>query len=130
MAKRAFLGRVYFSYRPDSLAGKLHKTEFCQRQHIVLCAVRCHQLLHILMELIAMFGSVHIDEIDYDYASHIAKPQLSGNLFRGNLVHLEGVLLLITGLRPDSAVDIDDVESFRGLNHKIGPLLHRYYLSK
>ena len=77
-----------------------------------------------------MFGIVHIDEIDYHYASHIAESQLTGYLLGSYLIDFEGVLLLVGGLCPDAAIDIYDVQGFCGFDDQIGSLLHGDYLAE
>ena len=72
----------------------------------------------------------HVDEVDDDDAAHVAQTQLAGDLFGCQLVDLEGVLLLVGGLGPDAAVDVDDAQRLGGLDDEIRTLLHRYHLAE
>ena len=77
-----------------------------------------------------MLLRVHIDKIDYDNAAHIPEPELSGNLFGCYLVDFEGIFLLVAGFGPDAAVDVNDIERFRGFYDQICALPHRYHLAE
>ena len=72
-----------------------------------------------------MLLGVHVDKVDDDDPTHIAQPKLAYNFFRRKAVHLVGVFLLVVGLGPDAAVDVDDVEGLGRFDHEIGALLDR-----
>ena len=77
-----------------------------------------------------MLVGFHVDEVHNHDAAHIAEPQLPCNLFCGNLVHLEGVLLLVGGFGTDAAVDVYHIQRFGGFDYQIGALPHGNHLSK
>ena len=72
----------------------------------MLGPVGLHQLLHKLEQRVLVVVGFHIDEVHNHDAAHIPQPQLSGNLFGRNLVHFEGVLLLVGRFGADAAVNV------------------------
>ena len=127
MAQRTLLRSIDLGGRTDTLAGDLHETELGEGQHVVLGPVPAHLLLHVLVQGVAVFRRVHIDEIDDDDTTHIAEPELPRDLFGCDLVDLEGVLFLVAGLGADA---IHHVEGFRALYHQVGALFHGHHLAE
>ncbi len=130
-AGRACLGCHYVESRTYALTGDLHKTKLAKREYVVACAVALHYLFHVLVELLAMFGLGHIDEVDHYDAAHVAKTELTGNLVGSAEVDLKCVALLIVGgLGAVAGVDIDHVECFRVFDDDVGSAAERHCLAK
>lgn len=107
VARRTGFGSDYVECRTYTLACDLHQPELAQRQNIVPCAVIGHHFTHVFVQALAVFGLVHVYEVDHYYTSHIAQPQLSGYLFGSTHIYFEGIALLIVGgFRTVSAVDV------------------------
>ena len=130
MANRTNLHGVNLGRGADPLPGDLHQAELGEGKDIVFRAIRLHQLLHVFVELVTVLARLHVYEIHDHNSTHIPQSQLSGDLFSGDLVDLESVFLLIGGLGPDAAIDIDHVKGLSAFNHKIGSLLHRHHLAE
>ena len=81
--------------RTDTLSCDLHETEFAQWQDVVACTVTLHDLCHVFVELLVVLGTVHVDEIDNDDATHVSQSQLASQFFSSFHVHCKGVFLLI-----------------------------------
>ena len=55
----------------NTLACNLHESELRERQDVVLGTIGLHQFGHVLIEFLAMFGCIHVDEIDDDDTSDV-----------------------------------------------------------
>ena len=77
-----------------------------------------------------MLLALHVNEVHDDDSTHISESELTGNLLRCYLVDFKDIVFLIVGLGSSAAVDINHIESFCRLNHKVGALPHRDNLSK
>ena len=55
-----------------------------------------HDFAHVLVQLGAVLGFGHIDEVDHDDASHITQAQLPGYLVGGKQVHVQRVAFLVS----------------------------------
>ena len=76
-ARRAFLFDLDIHGRTNSLAGDLHQSKLGKGQNVVARTVFLHVFDHSLVELLAILGLGHVDEIDYDDAAHVAQTQLA-----------------------------------------------------
>ena len=77
-------------------------SELAQWKDVVTGTVALHDLRHVFVEFLVVLGTVHVDEIDDDDASHVPESKLTGKFLGGFHVDCEGVLLLIV----ESAVAI------------------------
>ena len=59
-----------------------------------------------------MPGLVHIDEIDNDQATHVAQPELAGNLVSGLAIRLDRRLLDIAFPGRAAGIDVDRHQRF------------------
>ena len=91
----------------------------------MLCPVFLEERLHVLVKFRAVFLCLHVYEVHYHYSAHVPESQLTGYLVRRQLVDLKSVLFLISSLCADAAVDVYDVQGFRGFNDQIGALFQR-----
>ena len=102
------------------MAGDLHQAEFAERQDGVACFVALHFFAHDIEQLFAVFGFLHVDEVNNDDATHVAQPQLAGYLLGRLDVYLQGgVFLSLPGLDVVAAVDINDMHGFGVLDIEI-----------
>ena len=90
-----------------------------------------HDFAHVVVELLAVFALVHVDEVDDDDAAHVAQTQLTRYLVGGTQVDFESVALLIVGgLGAVARVDVDDMEGFGMLDDDICTRLERHRLAE
>ena len=75
--------------------------------------VLLHVLAHSFVEHLAVFGQIHVDEVDDDDSAHVAQPQLAGEFVGGAEIGVERVLFLCFLLRPVPAVHVHDVHGLR-----------------
>lgn len=88
------------------------------------CAVFLHVLTHALVQQLAVFSQVHVDEIYDDDSAHVAQAQLACQLVGGSQVGFQGVgFLTVFFLDACSAVHIYHVHGLRMLNNEVGPAL-------
>ena len=107
-------GRAY------SLAGDLHESEFRKWQDVVARTVVLHVLAHALIEFLPVFWLIHVDEVNYNDASHVAQSQLSGQLVGCSEVNVECIYFLSFGRsRAVAAIDVYHVECFGMFNDEI-----------
>ena len=74
----------------DALARHLQHAEIGDATEVDAGFVHLERLLEHFLHFLVMFPVAHVDEIDHDQAAQVAQPQLSGHLFRGLHVGLEG----------------------------------------
>ena len=87
-------------------------------------AVFLHVLDHSLVELLAVLGLRHVDEIDDDDTAHIAQTELAGEFVGGAEIDVEGIDFLTFGaFAAIAGVDVDDVEGFGVLDDEVGAVL-------
>ena len=113
------------------MAGNLHQSEFRQWQDVVASAVVAHHLAHMVVESLAMLGLRHVDEVDYDDTTQVAKPQLACNLIGGTKVHLKGIALLVgITLGAVARVDVDNMKRLCAFYNNVGATLERHGFAK
>ena len=87
----------------------------------MLGAIIGHRLGHVLEELLAVGGLGEVDEVDDDDAAHVTQSELSGDLFGGGDVDVEGRLFLLgVPLDAVATVDVDDVHGLGVLDDEVG----------
>ncbi len=95
------------------------------------CAVILHDLTHVVIEFLAVFGLGHVDKVYDNYASHIAQTQLTGYFVGGAHVDFERIGLLVVGrLGAVAGVYVDDMQRLGVLDDEICTALKRYRLAK
>ena len=86
----------------------------------MLCPVPKHLILEIIKEFFPVLRFMHVDEIDYNDSTHIAKAQLTGDLFGGFHIDHQCVLILIFSVsRAIATIHINYMKGFRMFNYKI-----------
>ena len=114
-------------HRPNPLPCYLHKSKLAERQHVMSCPVVFHQVADIVVELLLMFGCVHVDEVDDDYAAHISQPELVHYFFGGGNVDVKRVLLLVDFVFVSgAAVYVNDVQRLGMVNDEVRPVFAAY----
>ncbi len=115
------LGCLDIDHGTDTLARDLHEAELGEREDVVLGTIVGHKLLHVTIELLAMFLLGKVDEIDDDDATHVAQTHLTGYLVSSSEVDKECIGLLILGLTAAVArIDVDDMQGLGVLDDDIG----------
>ena len=85
---------AYVHSRAHTLARDLHQSELRQGKDVVAGAILLHVLAHALVEHLAVFGKVHVDEVYDDDTSHIPEPELACQFVGCAEVHFQYVRLL------------------------------------
>ena len=115
---------AHFHDGAHALTGDLHQAELAQRQDVVAGAVALHVFYHAFVELLAVLGEVHVDEVHDDDAAHIAQAQLSCEFIGSAEVDFECVgLLPICILGAVAAVDIDNVQGLGVFDDEVSAVL-------
>ncbi len=71
-------------------------------------------------ELLAVLAAVHVDEIDHDYAAHVAQAELARYLVGSSQVHFQRIAFLVIGsLGAVARIDVDDMQRFSMLDNDI-----------
>ena len=131
IARRTRFKGLDVERRTHSLTSDLHQPELAQRQDVVACAVVGHHLSHMVVELLAMLGGVHINEVDYYYATHISQPQLASYFVGGTKIDIDSIFLLILCILIAVArIDVYHMEGFSMLDNNVSSRLKRHCLTK
>ena len=111
---------IDFDGRPHSLTGDLHQSKLTEGQDGVASLVARHLGTHYVIQLLAVVGFLHVDEVNDDDAAHIAQTELAGDFLGGFDIDLEGSVFL-TGARFDmvATVYINDVHCFSMLDVEV-----------
>src|SRR5262249_16496882 len=91
----------------DTLAGHLHEAELGDREHVGARFVLGERALERLLDLLAVFGHFHVDEIDDDDAAEVAQTDLPDDLGHRLQIDLQHRLLEITLADVLAGIDVD-----------------------
>ena len=102
----------------------MHQSEFGERQDVVACAVFLHVLAHTLVEHLPVFCQVHVDEVNNDDTSHVAKTQLTCQFVSSTEIYFERIALLsFLCANTVTAVHVHHVHCLCVLDNEIGTML-------
>ena len=93
-----------------ALAGELDEAELADRAEAGAGAVGLEQGAEPLLDLAAVLGGHHVDEVADHDAAHVAEAELACDLVDGFLVGFEGVGLGVAGVAGLAGVDVDGDE--------------------
>ena len=126
LTHRAGLVRAGDEPRLDALPGQLEQPELRDPPNLDAGLVELHGLGEGLLDLAAVPGAVHVDEVDHDEPAEIAQPQLARHLFGGLLVGLEGHVLWVVLSLGLARVDVDRDERLSGADDDRAAALQRH----
>ena len=90
-----------------------------------------HDFAHVFVELLSVLGLVHVYEVNYNDAAHVAQTQLPGNLVGSTQIYLQGVGFLVVGsLGAVAGVYVDYVQSLGMLYDYVGAGFERNRFSE
>ena len=92
------------------LTRHLENAELRDLQDRRLGAVPLHPLLEAVLDVLAVLGPPHVDQVVDDDAAHVAQAELAADLVDGLDVRLVGVGLGVAALAALAAVDVDGHE--------------------
>src|SRR5690606_9938071 len=101
------------------LAAHLHQAEAGDTADLDTGAVVLQRLLHRLFDLPDVRSVLHVDEVDYDEAGHVAQPKLTRDLARCLEVGAERGRLDAVLLRGAPRVDVDRNQRFGRVDDEV-----------
>src|SRR5437667_8968541 len=98
---------------PHALARHLHEAELRDLEHVGARLIGQERTLEGAVDLVAVLGGLHVDEVDDDDAAEVPQPDLSDDLADRLHVDLEHGLLEVTLADVLAGVDVDGDERLR-----------------
>ena len=89
----------------------------------MLGTVLLHVLAHAFIEQLAVFGKIHVDEVDNNDTSHISEAQLSCQLISSAEVNIQCICFLTFLTSSVTTVYIDNVQGLGVLDDEISTVL-------
>ncbi len=103
-----------------TLAGDLHDSELRNGEDVVLGLVVGHSGFHFVKNLSLITFVLHVDEVDDDQSTQVAKAHLAGDFHGRFHVGLQNeVFSILTVTLVTTCVDVDRNQGFRFLHHDL-----------
>lgn len=121
--RRALFLYIDIDSRSYALSCDLHQSELRQRQDVVAGTVVLHVLAHALVEQLAVFRQIHVDEVDDDDASHVAQSELPCQFVGSAQVGFQCVLFLsVLLLSSCTAIHVHHVHGLGMFDDEVGSM--------